>query len=197
MTTTTTTAWTTWCGSPTSFTTGITGATASSVIWDEWCGTGITSATTNTGDTWIVWASEATSNSVMIQNRDFSEEQQKAIDERNEANRIAALKHAEQQKERKAKAIKLLRDTLDRKQKKDLNKRKHFFVRGGKSGNLYKIKQGRVQNVELVDDRKRTKQRLCAHPQINCPDEDTMLVQKVMIEHMEDHFRDIANITYH
>ena len=81
--------------------------------------------------------------------------------------------------------------------KKDFDKNKHFFVRGNKSGNLYKIKQGRVGNVQMLDKLKNVKQSLCAHPRIHCPDEDTMLTQKIMIEHMEDQFRDVANITFH
>lgn len=196
----TTGTWTTWCDS----TPSITGASA----WGYWIddtnvtastsSTITTSSTSSTSDIWGYWIERVSESRIIVHPvHELTEEEKQLEAELAESNRLAAIERKKIRDERKAKATKLLLETLDRKQKKDLEKRKHFYVRGGKSGHLYKIKQGRVGNVELVDARKRVKQKLCAHPQIGCPDEDTMLVQKVMIEHMEDHFRDIANITYH
>ena len=34
---------------------------------------------------------------------------------------------------------------------------------------------------------------LCAHPEMNCPVQDTMLSQKIMLELNEQHFLSIAN----
>lgn len=194
----------------------ITGTSVTSATWDEW--TNSTSVTTTGSTIWVGWCDDSTASTIIpiISSSSTSttatwdywitgdhyiveatEEQIRAREAQLEANRVAAIQREIEYQERKTKATKLLRAALTRKQKKDLDKHKHFFVRGGKSGDLYKIRQGRVQNVDLLDAKKRMKQQLCAHPQIHCPDEDTMLTQKIMLEHMEDHFRDIANITYH
>lgn len=48
-------------------------------------------------------------------------------------------------------------------------------------------------NIELLDDTGKPIERLCAHPALYCPDEDTMLAQKLAIETDEESFRRIAN----
>ena len=82
------------------------------------------------------------------------------------------------------------------KQKNDMNKHNYFYVIGGKTGHKYRIDHGRAGNVKLMVNDK-VAQSWCAHPAINCPNEDTMLAQKVMLEHMEAQFKDTANITIH
>lgn len=195
-TSSTSATWDTWCTGST-----VTGSTSATYVWGEWCDntsvtTGFTTSTNSSGDAWIQWVT--TSGVIQVdQYGNVSAEviEQVRLDaERRQAERLEQTKL---QNERKAKAVKLLRNDLTRKQKKDFDKHKHFFVRGNVSGNLYKIRQGRQHNVAMLDKHKKTKQILCAHPGIYCPDEDTMLSQKIMIEHMEDNFREIANITYH
>ena len=186
-------AWVTWATSAT--------PTSNNIAWDTWTSSTTTSAITTAATTgtgvWGVWIDDCRAIRVSDESDEQARQRVRMYESEVHAQRKADIQREKEFKERKAKANKLLRDALDRKQKKDFDKRQFFYVRGGESGNLYKIKKGRIGNVEVVDSLKRVKQKLCAHPQISCPDEDTMLAQKVMIEHMENQFRDVANITYH
>jgi hypothetical protein len=179
-----TNTWTTWTSSPMS----TTSVTMCDEVWVEWAsGTGGTAsiATTATDNTiWVQWT--GTGGFTVEVYKDRAIKQQQA--------REAA---ARREKEKKDKAITLLKDTLTRKQKRDLERHNYFYVRGGKTKNLYRIKHGRAGNVQLLDHNKKVKEVLCAHPHIYCPHEDTMLAQKIMIEHMEELFRQTANITVH
>ena len=70
------------------------------------------------------------------------------------------------------------------------------FLVISQSGRLYRIKKGRMRNIEELDiqDTEKSIARLCAHPAMRVPDYDTMLAQKLMLETDEDEFRRIANI---
>lgn len=61
------------------------------------------------------------------------------------------------------------------------------------SGEVYRIKRGRSRNVTRIVNGQAV-EILCAHPQVRCPDEDTMLAQKFMLETDEAAFRKVANI---
>ena len=199
-TSTTSATWDTWCTGST-----VTASTSTSYVWGEWCDdtsttgatTGFTTSTNLSGDTWIQWVNTTSGVIRVDQNGNVSDEFREMVEREAEQRQAERLEHAKLHNQRKAKATRLLRNSLTRKQKKDFDKRKYFYVRGNVSGNLYKIKHGRTHNVEMLDKFKNMKQRLCAHPGIYCPDEDTMLSQKIMLENMEDNFREIANITYH
>ena len=191
VTTTATGAWEVWV---TSCSTTATTATTTTGAWNTWCSSTTSSITTSSNEIWIGWLND--DNRIVI-TEEALRENQAQYEASLERERELQKKWAKEHEEKRAKAMKLLLDSLNRKQKRDFKQRSHFYVRGGKSGDLYKIVKGRQGNVKLMDKKKRVIQSLCAHPKIHCPDEDTMLVQKVMIEHMEDHFRDIANITYH
>jgi hypothetical protein len=100
------------------------------------------------------------------------------------------------EKERNAKAVALLRDALSIEQREDFDNHNYFYVIGGESGKRFRIDNGRAGNVKLLEG-DRIMQSLCAHPAMRCPNEDTMLVQMIMLEHMENQFVDTANITVH
>jgi hypothetical protein len=182
--------WTTWA----------TATTSSATTWVDWTGNTITSTTP---DLYRIWCDETTATTSSIATDTWGTwvtiDQQRIISEPRVVNeiRLADIKRQKERNVIKANATRLLRYALTRKQKKDFDKHNHFFVRGGNSGNLYKIKHGRAGNVLLLDKNKQVKESLCVHPHIYCPDEDTMLAQKIMIEHMEEQFRNTANITYH
>ncbi len=91
----------------------------------------------------------------------------------------------------KARAMALLRSTLDDKQIEDLETHSHFYVIGS-SGRRYKIGViSIVGNVEEVDD-SGVVARYCAHP-MNVPIGDAVLAQKLWLEHDEDEFKKAAN----
>lgn len=154
--------------------------------WKMWVDMGTTTtATTSITGTWDVWVSNTTSEYRSI-----------PVDALR-ANEAARAKRKLLREERRARARKLLMQVLNAKQKQDLEKHNYFYVIGGKTGNRYRIDQGRSGNVKLLSQDDKVQQSWCAHPRIGCPDEDTMLAQKIMLEHMEGRFKDIANITVH
>lgn len=87
----------------------------------------------------------------------------------------------------------LLKENLTREQLKEFEKDMRFTVRSQDGQRLYRINRGRVQNIEEVDDRGNRMSILCAHPVDEVPDFDTMLAQKLMLEHDEQAFLRLAN----
>jgi hypothetical protein len=104
----------------------------------------------------------------------------------------------QQQKKERIEALNkstlILTETLNQHQRQDFEKHGYFFVQSP-SGRLYRIREGRAINIDLMKGQSKivVEKRLCAHPAINCPNRDTMLIQKVMLEHQEAEFLRIAN----
>lgn len=123
-----------------------------------------------------------------------AEQQRIAENERRIAARERSARLAAEMQQANDKAKIILVETLNNNQRRDFEKHGHFFVQSP-SGRLYRIREGRAINIDLMKGQSRTEvqQRLCAHPEINCPNPDTMLVQKVMLENMESEFLRIAN----
>lgn len=100
----------------------------------------------------------------------------------------------------KTRAEGLLREHLSERQRADLNEKGYFEVcavnfREG-IRRYYRIRRGRAGNVALLDGPGgREVKKLCCHPLENVPDADTMLSQKLMLEHNEALFLKLANIT--
>jgi hypothetical protein len=88
----------------------------------------------------------------------------------------------------------LLVSCLNSAQRAQLAAQGSFEVRA-RSGRVYQIRRGRVQNVFELDGRGHAVRRLCAHPQDGVPDADTMLAQKLMIECHEEGFLALANVS--
>jgi len=179
-------AWEAWNGVST--TTSVT----DEAIWLSWAGSTARSTTativttTTTDSAWTYWVDE----SFAVRPRAIETAEQITTRENERKQRL------ELERARKARARRLLMDVLDARQRKDLEKHNYFYVVGGNTGNKYRIDHGRAGNVKLIIKGK-VKQSFCAHPAIYCPNEDTMLAQKVMLEHMENQFRSTANVTYH
>jgi len=67
-----------------------------------------------------------------------------------------------------------------------------FDVRGGVSKAHYRIHRGRGINIECLVDGL-VSHKLCFHPGVECPDADSMLSQKLMLEHSEIEALQVAN----
>jgi hypothetical protein len=93
-------------------------------------------------------------------------------------------------------ANELLMLALDESQRRDLRERGAFQLevlsRDG-STRRYEIWRGRTGNVYQLDEAGRRIFKFCAHPQIACPEQDTMLAQKLMLEADEEGFLALAN----
>jgi hypothetical protein len=152
---------------------------------------------THTSDTSsnYVWTSTATTATIIAlpqeteEQRVEREQQVAALQERcarEAAEREQAKSLAEQR------AFELLRLALSDEEMRQLDTEKHFEVRGS-SGTVYRIRKGRSANIDVMDNGRVT-HRLCFHPQIYCPDYDTMLAQKLLLETDEDAALRMANV---
>ncbi len=92
------------------------------------------------------------------------------------------------------KARQLLLARLSPEQRGDYERHRHFFV-NAPSGRRYRIRHGRARNIDQVDPAGCRIRTLCAHPAIDCPDEDTMLTQKLWLETQEELFLRTANVS--
>ena len=185
----------------------------SSAIWHDWTGTTstiTTSASTYSTDVFTYWMTDSTTTATdTIYTTWTNEYNQIATFRANESLRTLERQrieyernlqlqkeYAEKQKkqlEARRKAKILLLEHLDMEQFKDFQKEGFFFVKSP-SGRLYRIREGRSINIDLMKDNSRSEveKRLCGHPEIMCPNEDTMLAQKIYLEKLENNFLGIA-----
>jgi hypothetical protein len=111
---------------------------------------------------------------------------------RDEAERKQRQEKAERERAAaRERADKLLRTNLSPEQREELDRWNAFHLYVGKK--KYRIKRGRSRNVQLLDAKGNVVRTFCAHPRDQVPDEDTMLVQKLMLESQEEVFCKIAN----
>jgi hypothetical protein len=180
-------------------------------IWQKWTDTYTTTTTSSTETVWSTWASNTTTSTIDVwtewngtassvvytRNREpyrppppRAPESPAVIKQRQEA--IAAAVLAKRIAEQRAEEL-LLR-VLDQRQKEDFKKHGHFFV-FGKNRTRYRIRKGRVGNVDVVNRSGIIDHRLCFHPNDHeMPDIDVMLAQKLHLEHDEAGCLRIANV---
>lgn len=94
------------------------------------------------------------------------------------------------------KARQLLDAQLDERQRIDLASNGYFeleTIQQSGERRRYRIRRGRAGNVHRLDEQGREVRRYCIHPIIACPDEDTMLTQKLWLENNEVLFLRTAN----
>jgi len=191
--------WTAW-NTPTTSST----ITGNARIWTSWVETATSStSTTNiiTTDSWtsnsasntLVWGSwndnyHAVRQEIRISNEEYR---------RREAQRLQVEGERREARER---AARLLNENLNEQQRLELAEKGHFHLRSlSRDGQerIYRIRKGQVQNIHEVDASGRILNTICAHPRVAVPDEDAMLIQKLMLESPEGHddFLKIANIS--
>ena len=95
--------------------------------------------------------------------------------------------------EAEARGLRLLRENLSAAQLEQQMRYGHFDVLGGDTGKRYRIKYGFQLNVELLDNKGRTKAVLCFVPEGNLVAGDVMLAQKLALELFESDTLKIAN----
>jgi hypothetical protein len=183
------TIWTDWCA---------TSSTAStSAIWTNWVGTGGSTTTSIMDD--VIWRTWYTC--------DYVEETQpivfKTIKQRTpSAADIVAARQAEEAAEARYAALlkkqaaadklaeELLLANVTLKERNEFLEKGHFIVQG--RVDRYRIRRGSHGNIDVVGRDGRIKHRLCAQPN-GVPIGDSMLAQKLTLEHDEEHFLSLAN----
>lgn len=178
-------------------------------IFSIWVASDATTSTT--ADTWYIWnTTSATTSAITTTDNSniyikWVEEHAASVEEiirREHAAKRARLQAIREQRRKRIKELRakrLLKQHLDEEQLKMLADKDHFYVRAH-SGKLYRIRKGRSGNVEQMhDDSERVHKVLCAHPNVYCPNYDTMLAQKLMLETDEAAFLAVANVhrTFH
>ena len=189
-----------------------TSTTSTGYIWNEWASTA--STTTATTEIYTKWISESLTITTNVISgyiyAQWVEEHETALQVRHETEQQRIRRLAEQERERQhyqqqrmlrevaenkanQAAKQLLVSALNKTQRMEYIKEGFFFVMSP-SGALYRIREGRSINIDLMKGNSRTEvhKRLCAHPKIACPNGDTMLTQKIMLEHQEKDFLRIA-----
>ena len=196
------------------------GGSTSATIWVNWNRTytgtsSVTSptidvegATVRVVDPWGAWNSEYTVNAVRISDEEFQARvRQQQADARERAARWEAERPAREARQRaelaeseaaKQRAALILRESLTPEQQAELAEKNYFTIRSIRPNGEerhYRIHRGRSHNVERVDASGRKIRRYCMHPIVNCPDEDTMLTQKLWLQNpdLEDEFLRRAN----
>lgn len=193
---------------------GSSGATTATItinaVWHAWNGqwpAGFQDATTDTvtnTDTsdWIEWnhvwfdsGTQSAATFVFQPRTESIQEQRERAAARAEERKAARERAAKAKLEREAaerRAEELLKSNLSEEQQNDFEKNGWFLIDAA-SGKKYRIKRAREGNVELLNPDGTRKARYCAHPKIPCPNPDTMLAQKLMLETDEDNFLKVAN----
>lgn len=160
-------------------------ATTTATIWCRWVSTTTTTATT-TGRIWREWqefgAPLPQDDAIARAEADRRAEEYRRQFEREREARAAAEKRAEE----------LLVENLSLKQR-ERYKRDGWFIVHGK-GCRYRIRRGRIANVDVIARDGEVLRSLCAHPGESVPDPDTMLAQKLMLETAEEEFLRVANV---
>lgn len=177
--------------------------------WRAWASTTSTTSTANTAWTsWVMrngttteWCQDAWS-PLRSRERDapalLSEEERTARQrqwEEHEAEQRARI--AEQERARtlvRERATALLLAHLDDTQRQTYQAAGYFDVRTDDGQRTYRLSQGTIHNVALLDPvRERPQRTYCAHPAADLPVPDVLLAQKLALEADEAGFLRVAN----
>lgn len=167
--------------------------TATSTVWTYWVNS-TTSCTTTASDYHNVRVRDPSPRRppepVLTEaQRRMAALNQAAATRRRAEEQAALVARAEAAEKR---AEQLLVENLSLKQREEYLRHKAFTVHGRIA--RYRIRRGRSGNVDVVNEQGILTHRLCAHPGAQVPDCDTMLAQKLMLEHDEHAFVRRANV---
>lgn len=189
------TSTTTWRDWNTNYT--VTG-TNINATWDYWNSTGTaTSAATFANAVWTSWSAPVViryTTAIPSVQAELSPEQREADERAIAAEREQDLRERLEREAAKTKATRLLVANLGPTQRRTFKRERYFVVRS-RSGKRYRVNYGAAQNIKLLDNKGTVLKTYCIHPREIVPVEDTMLAQKLMIQHDEEAFLRIANVS--
>jgi len=204
--TSTATTWQYWT------TNGTNTSTTTDATWSTWANTASTTSTSTitTSNCWIIWTDQygeehrqAVNAGTVVINASYQAPAPETPEQRAERQRLYEEQRARRQEEERdyerqravaeATAEELLHSLLTDQQIADLRAHGHFFVIGSKSGKTYQIKKGYAGNVYL--DEGGRKRKYCAHGRDSLPIFDHMVMQKLTLEHDEERFLQVANVS--
>lgn len=93
-----------------------------------------------------------------------------------------------------SRALRILKSVLSPEQARQYDEHQFFEVLAKNGTVRYILARGRSANVYRLDAEGKPVKRFCVHPGIACPDEDTLLAQKLLLETNPAEFERLANV---
>lgn len=173
-------------------------SSTTSTIFQNWVIDLPTTSTASTTTTiWTVWTSHSTTTSTAstVGRPVSAQEQAEMLRLRADIEAQAAATTRTRRRANRRALVTLLR-FIRPDQRDEFRRLGHFHVCGGATGRRYRINRGRVANIDVLDAAGHIDHRLCAHPDMNVPDCDTMLAQALYLQapDEEEKFVRTANI---
>jgi hypothetical protein len=175
-----------------------------STTWNTWVGNTIHTTTSTTATRiWTTWSTAATHHDTIVMHHparppvrltpEQTRERAAAIERlrAEQAQRAAVERQVAQ--EANARAELLLVGMLTAEQRETYSQAR-FIIVIGRSGRRYRVRRGRVGNIDVIGPNGHIESRLCAHPGIWTPDPDVMLAQLLHLQHDDDAFCRTANV---
>lgn len=198
------TIWSAWTSSA-NITISSSGTAATDArVWQIWttANAGTTSTSSNitittSNQIWQAW--QKPSPEVMRRLPQRDREYYERLERQQEEYRRRAEEAEAARKLAEEKAERLLLSVLSSEQREQYLRSGHFDVRTG-GGRVYRVTKGRHGNLKLLEPGDNGElivaESLCVHVRPDCPNQDNMVAQKLMIEcGMEEELRRIANIS--
>lgn len=166
-------------------------------VWNEWVASGTVNVGIDASSTDASWNSWVYAQAETEDEKRLRAAQEVGAKPRWDAQQRvlaeAAAKREEEQRLADARAKELLKGALVQAQLERFERDECIPVDTAK-GNKYLIRKGRTKNIDVLNPDGTVKHRLCVHPASDCPDFDTMLAQKLWLEHSEDEILRMANV---
>jgi hypothetical protein len=177
--------------------------TSTASTWNTWVGNTIHTTTSTTATRiWTTWASPTSGTETIIVHHAQQPVPLTPEQTRERAAAIERLRAEQAQRsaverqvalEANARAELLLVGMLTAEQRETYSQAR-FIIVVGRSGRRYRVRRGRVGNVDVIGPNGHIESRLCAHPGIWTPDPDVMLAQLLHLQHDDDAFCRTANV---
>lgn len=169
-------------------------ATTNDLTWTEW-NTGTNAVRVHTSDgSWSEWLRQHTNanhyreiaNPPFIPYYPEETEEQKAQRVIREQQQELKRKDEELRRQKaRLEALSLLDSILDDIQRETFAQEDWFLVIG-KSGKIYRLRRGRVGNIDLISPEGKLLKTFCVHPTPMLPNGDDLVAQKLHLEHDDD-----------
>lgn len=184
-----------------------TATSTTDTCWNYWIQNGAGTSSTS-ANVWAIWNADVSTVTVVRTNivnnysqpvpcRVASPEEIEAERERIRVLREVNERLLNEQREKEAIAVKraedLLHSYLDEANSERYRKERYIEV-WSQSGRRFRIRAGRAHNIHELSLEGTAIREFCIHVRDNVPNPDNVLAQKLMIEHREADFLQIANM---
>jgi hypothetical protein len=171
------------------------------VVWQNWnqnytVTTGsitVTNVTYVNDNVWTNWNDLYTTGSASSQYIIYQPDRESERRMQEQYRREAAERQAREARAA-SRALRILKSVLSPEQARQFDEHQFFEVQAQNGTVRYLLARGRSANVYRLDAEGKPVKRFCVHPGIACPDEDTLLAQKLLLETNPAEFERLANV---